>query len=94
MGEVIDLKQKINENKARNFNALIEELRGTINRHRRYGATEWQVAGACLFLLAQALAQVDPTLERPHVRELIHDYLDIQTDDALLNIWAETGEVP
>jgi hypothetical protein len=94
MGDVIDLRQKVLDSKTRNFNALIEELRGVINRHKRYGASGWQVCGSTLFLLAQALAAEDPNMERPYMRDLIHAYLDVQTDEALLQIWAETGEVP
>jgi hypothetical protein len=78
--------------KCRNLNALIGELSLVVNKHvNSFGATHWQSAGAAMYILAKALAEADPELKRPEIREHIHALLDTYTDEALVELWQHRG---
>ena len=81
--------------KCRNLNALISELSLVVNKHVNcFGASTWQAAGSALYILAKALAEADPTLEKPEIRGYVHDLLDKYTDQALVDLWEAKGEAP
>jgi hypothetical protein len=81
--------------KCRNLNALISELSLVIEKHvNLFGTTFWQASGASMYCLANALANSDPELKHPGIRDKIHDLLDLYTDDALVQLWESKGDVP
>lgn len=93
--KVADEKELQMTAKCRNLNALISELSLVIEKHvNLFGTTHWQSAGATMYCLANALANSDPELKHPSLRDKIHDLLDVYADDALVQIWESKGDAP
>jgi hypothetical protein len=101
MFDVIDINEKLRErklaaedaefiNKGRVFQALHADLLQTINRHMRYGATDMNILGAAAFILAAAMAKVDPWLTQPNFRDILFNFISTTTDDELLKMWMDT----
>jgi len=71
--------------------ALIHSMTASANVAMNNGASFEDVIGACGAIMAEAIANYDPTLEKHHVRELIFTCIGKVADEILLQQWENYG---
>lgn len=82
-------KEKINLQKAKNFQNTYKYFINIVNFSRNKGITEWELVGVCVVVLSKLMASIDPNLEKLHIRDLVHSMIDRQIDEEVIKIWSK-----